>query len=158
MQFFFNDESFKKCRFWKKATCLCRNECFYSLARTDCSSRTPAGVTVMLKRGDASLFGKVTEWWNLTKRMRHIMDLGKHMNHLKHCHAVNIKSYQRWLRFIWGQFCFSCNPSNADEGSDYLWSWIIQTSSFGSQKGSAYWVICSGKIAEAVRDLKPKIW
>lgn len=116
MQFFFNDESFKKCRFWKKATCLCRNECFYSLARTDCSSRTPAGVTVMLKRGDASLFGKVTEWWNLTKRMRHIMDLGKHMNHLKHCHAVNIKSYQRWLRFIWGQFCFSCNPSNADEG------------------------------------------
>ncbi len=43
----------------------------------------------MLKRGDDDLepaehldyclFGKVTELWNLKKRMRHFMDLRKHM-------------------------------------------------------------------------------
>lgn len=71
----------------------------------------------MLKRGDHDpapaelrdrcLFGKVTEWWNLTKRMRHFMDLRKHMwvelfEPLCCDKLRETNLYQRWMRFIWG--------------------------------------------------------
>lgn len=116
---------------------MIKNSCLWGyfslLAYTDFLSRTPAGVTVMLKWGDHDpvpaeqrdrcLFGKVTEWWNLKKRMRHFMDLRKHMRGelfepLSCSKWRETKSYQRWMRFIWGwirRSAFTVTSSKAIE-------------------------------------------
>lgn len=72
---------------------------------------------------DRCLFGKVTEWWNLKKRMRHFMDLRKHMwgelfEPLSCSKLRQTKSYQRWMRFIWGRIrrsAFTVTSSKAIE-------------------------------------------
>lgn len=118
------------------------------------ASRTPAGVTVMLKRGDASLFGKVTEWWNLTKRMRHIMDLRKHMRE----EPLSCGKHRVVPRFVWGQFCYSCNPSNADEGLRLFVKLNYSNLFILKPKGQRLLSDSFRQNSRGRWDLKPKIW